>query len=104
MTDQYPADAPVYLTAVVANNESVALPAFPGVWATDVGTITPDATNPDLATLTGVNLGDANVTFTTSGDTVIGNSYVAEFVDNTPASVTITGSTTPPADASAPTS
>lgn len=106
MTDTYNLGEPVYLTATVDNSADVELDDFPGSWSgyPANATLTVDTANPDRAVLTGLAAGDFSVTFTatkTDGTTVAGT-YAATVVDNTPATVTVTGSATAPADASTP--
>ena len=97
MSDTYPSGAPIYLTAAVANNEGGALANVPGTWTCDQGTLVANPNNPDETTLTNAPIGVFNATFTTTTGSVVGT-YQASVTDNTPATVTITGSTTPPAD------
>lgn len=98
MTDTYAPGATIYLTATVTNAEGTPLTGIAGTWATDQGTITQNPNNPQEATLVNAPVGQFNVTFTTTGDTVVGSSYPGTVADQAPATVTITGSTTPPAD------
>jgi hypothetical protein len=101
MSDTYPAGAPIYLSAAVANNEGAPLANVPGAWTSDQGTLVQNPNNPDETTLTNAPIGTFNATFTTTQGSVVGT-YQAAVTDNTPATVTITGSTTPPADESTP--
>jgi hypothetical protein len=99
MSDTFPSGKTVYLDAAVLNRESVDLPGTPGTWTCDQGTLTQDPANPDLASVVSIPVGVFNATFTTTDGSIVG-SYQAAVVDATPASVTITGSTTPPVAAS----
>lgn len=98
MSDTYAPGATVFLTATVDNAEFQALANVAGSWSASAGTVVQDAVNPDLATLTGLPLGDFTATFTTTEGAVAG-SYTATVMDSVPSSVTVTGSATPPAPA-----
>jgi hypothetical protein len=102
MTDTYQPGDTVYLTATVDTAENTPLADVPGSWSgwPDGATLIQDTANPDRAVLTGLPLGDFSATFTVTkadGSTVSGT-YSATVVDNTPATVTVTGSATAPTD------
>jgi hypothetical protein len=96
MSDTYNLGETIYLNATVDNAESAALTGVAGTWTSTAGTISPNPNNPDEATLVNAPVGDVTVTFATASG--VTGTYTATVVDSTPASVTITGSTTPPAD------
>lgn len=94
MTDTYAPGQTIYLTATATNAEQQPLADAPGTWTTTAGTITPDPTNPDQATLVNVPVGSATVTFT-AADGVAATLEIT-VVDDTVAAVTITSSATAP--------
>lgn len=99
MSDTYPSGATVYLDASVLNDQGAQLPpSVPGEWTCDQGTITQDPTTPTEASVANLPDGTFNAAFTTEVGSIVG-AYTAEVGDFTPASVTITGSTTAPAAA-----
>ena len=97
MTDTYTPGQTIYLTATVDNAEDVALTGVAGTWTADQGTVSANPDNPQEAQLVSVPVGVVNATFTTSNGGIVGT-YQATVADDTPASVTVTGSTTPPSD------
>ena len=90
--------ATVYATAVVDNAEGVAL-TDAGTWTTTAGTISPDPSNPEAATVVGLPLGDFTVTYTASNG--VSNSVSGTVTDSTPATVSVSLSSTAPAAPSA---
>lgn len=107
MSDTYTLGETIYLTTgSFLNTEGAAITGIvPGAWSSDQGTITANPDNADEASLVGVPLGVANVTFT-SADGGLVLSYQATVADQVPVSGTITGSATAPTDepvAAAPT-
>lgn len=86
---------PVYATAGVANAEGVALTGDTGTWTSTAGTINPDPSNPEQATLVNAPVGDFTVTYTTANGVVA--TSVGTVVDSVPASASVSLSATAPA-------
>jgi hypothetical protein len=82
----FPLGKTITLTATVENAETVVIPDNV-TWTADQGTISPDATNPEVATLVNAPIGTVNVTATTSNGIVATDAL--DIVDNVPASITI---------------
>lgn len=85
----------IYASAEVDNKGGTSLPDS-GTWSTSAGTVSPDPSNPLRATVVGAPDGEVVVTYTASNGVV--GQVSGTVSDDTPATVTVTLSSTPPAD------
>lgn len=92
---------PVYASAAVLNAEGVALTGDAGTWSSTAGTISPDASNTEQATLVNAPVGDFTVTYTTANGVVA--TATGTVVDSVPASASVSLSATAPAAPATPT-
>lgn len=85
----FPSGATINLVGDVKNTAGTDIPNSVS-WSADQGTLTPDPTNPELATLVNVPDGTVTVTMTTTNGIVAQHAYVV--ADLTPASADFTAS------------
>lgn len=92
----FPYGAPVYANAAITNAEGQTIPDGGGTWTTTAGTINPNPSNPDTATIVGLPTGDFTVTYTASNGAT--SSASGTVVDSAPVTVAVSLSATAPAD------
>lgn len=98
MSDTYKLGDPIYLSVDVRNAEGDALTGVEGNWTVSSGTLSVNPNNPQEATVVSATAGEFDANWTSADGTITAPQYTAAVVDGTPASASISGSATAPAD------